>query len=257
MAIKGRSKSRGARTVARGPKPAYVPVKVPWYRRRGLWLVVATLLAVAAVEGLVYGFLNERDDNRAADEQQRMATAVNRYRDQVERVLVEIGNKTPPSGFTPFADLGTAISGLEADTVTKKSLDLAASAGDSTAKAAGDAANTFDDIGASRMVGGHDFTQDFVLYVLNSKDGFALGARLYREAALLTSMAAAADEGQARDDLVARARSVQSLAEQAFSGAYSDYVQAQIMAGVYTPQNLVPQPAAGLTGVTGATGGTR
>ncbi|MGZ8637225.1 MAG: hypothetical protein ACXWX2_09675, partial [Actinomycetota bacterium] len=99
MAIKGKSRSRGAKGVSRGPKPAYVPVKVPLLRRRGVVLAVGGVLGVAAIAGIVYGVVQQRNEERARDELDRMATAVVEYRGQIDSVLLTVGQPVPPASF--------------------------------------------------------------------------------------------------------------------------------------------------------------
>jgi len=62
MAIKGKSKGRGARTVARGPKPVYTPVRRRFWQRRPFWYGVLAVLGIAAVVVVILGthFLRER-----------------------------------------------------------------------------------------------------------------------------------------------------------------------------------------------------
>jgi hypothetical protein len=71
--------------------------------------------------------------------------------------------------------------------------------------------------------------------------------RLYREAALLLTLAVEAEEGPIRDGLVTRARGIHDLAEATFATAYADYVEAQIAAGVFAPTNA-GMPLTGPTG---------
>jgi hypothetical protein len=237
MAIKGKSKSRGAKAVARGPKPAYVPVKVPWFRRRGLWIVVATVLAIASIEGLVYGFAQERNDDRDREELDRMAASVNDYRGAAEPILATVGTAVPPSSFDGYPALGQAIGSLEAEEVAQDALDSAATTAEEATSSSQDAADLFDGIDVTALVQERDFSREFVLYLFDSRDGFARAMRLYHEAALLLSMAVEAEEGPARDGLAARARGVHDLAEATFAAAYSSYVEAQIAAGVFQPAN--------------------
>jgi hypothetical protein len=237
MAIKGKSKSRGAKGVTAGPKPAYVPVKRPFLRRRGLWIAVGNVLGLAIVAGLVYGFVQERNDTREQEQVQRMATAVNRYRGEVEPILATVGSAVPPSTFAAFPDLGPAISGLGGDQVGQDALDQATSVAGATAESAANAAGAFEDVDTNAILEGKDLTRDFVLYVLNSKAGFLRAMNLFEQAGLLTGMAAEAEEGTPREDLVARAGRVNELAQEILGAAYGDYVQAQVLAEVFAPTN--------------------
>src|SRR5687768_1612771 len=94
MAIKGKSKGRGARTVARGPKPVYTPVRRRFWQRKTFWYGVAAVLAIAAIAGLIYGFAKERDEQRERDEVARMAAAVSEYGGQLDTILSSVGQQT-------------------------------------------------------------------------------------------------------------------------------------------------------------------
>ena len=84
MAIKGKTKSRGAKGVTRGPKPVYVPVKTPLIRRTGLWIGVGSFLAAGLIVALAIGFIEQRNDQRERDRIEDMATVVNQYRGQID-----------------------------------------------------------------------------------------------------------------------------------------------------------------------------
>ena len=250
MAIKGKSKSRGAKTVSSGPKPAYVPVKTPLLRRRGLWISVGAILGLAIVGGLAYGLVQERNDSRAQELVDRMAAAVNDYRGQIEPILVPLGSAVPPSNFAAFASLGSSIDSLRAEAVDRAALDAAATEADASVSLAKSAADLFGQITPTDFVADQGFSGDFVLYVINSQDGFVRAMHLYRQAALLTADAVETEKGAMRDELVARAGDVYDLAVETFGRAYADYVQAQSLAGVFqgTPGGL---PGSLLTGPTG------
>ncbi len=250
MAIKGKSKSRGAKTVASGPKPSYVPVRVPLLRRRGLWIALGSVAGVAIVAALAYGFAQERNDARERDRVARMAAAVGDYRGQIEPILVPLGSAVPPSSFAAFPSLGTALDALQGEAVDEAVLEQAATEADSSVSKAKSAAGLFGEIVPTDIVADQGFGPDFILYVINSQDGFVRAMHLFRQAAILTTDAVETEEGAARDELVARASDVYDLAGETFGRAYGDYVQAQFLAGV-----LQAAPG-GLTGslLTGPTG---
>src|ERR687892_830807 len=114
VAIKGKSKSRGTRTVAHGPKPAYVPVRTSLLRRRGLWISVATVAVCALVVALGVGLIQQREDARERERTDRMATAVNQYRGQIDPVLATVGQPQPPAGVDAFPPLGAPLPGISA-----------------------------------------------------------------------------------------------------------------------------------------------
>jgi hypothetical protein len=252
MAIKGKSRSRGSRTVARGPKPAYVPVRTPFLRRRGLWIAVAAVLGAAAVAGLAYGFVNQANEDRAREELERMASTAVEYQGQVESILATVGSPLPPASFDAFPSLAAAIGGLDAADAPDSAVEDAAATSENVATAAEDAAGLFEEIPATDLVRGRDLPRDFILYVLASHEGFARAMDLYRESARLLGLAAEA-EGDARADLVDSAGAVHNVAEETFAAAYADYVEAQTRAQVFaSSQGLPSLPIA--TGPTGSTG---
>lgn len=112
MAIKGKSKGRSARSVTRGPKPAYQPVKKPLLARREFWLVVAGIVGVAIVAGLVVGFVIERNASAQDDLEARMRSTMSQYQGDVESILSQVGQANPPSGFTVFPDFTKAVTDL-------------------------------------------------------------------------------------------------------------------------------------------------
>lgn len=235
MAIKGKTKSRGAKGVTRGPKPAYVPVKTPWIRRSGLWIALGTLVVAALVGALAIGFLQEREDQREQDKVAEMATVVNQYRGQVDPILSTIGTTLPPTGFDGFPELDTSLAALEAEEIDTAGLKQAGDSADAVASSARSTIALIEEIPTSDLLRGHDFSQEFVLYVINSQGNFLRGLKLYREAALLVSMAAETESPQLRADLTARARGVARVADEAFTRGYSDYVEAQSAAQVFDP----------------------
>lgn len=253
MAIKGKSKSRGSRAVARGPKPTYVPVKRPLFRRRGVWIAIACVLGAAAIAGIVYGFVKQASDDRAREELDRMAAAVVEYQGQVESILATIGQPLPPASFDAFPELTEALGGVEADDVPDATLEDARTVADDVATRAEDATGLFEQIPAADLVRGKDLPRDVILYVIGSHEDFARAMDLYRNAALLLSMAIDA-EPDARADLVGSASAIHDLAEETFARAYADYVEAQTRAQVFAPSEGVPPTLPIGTGPTGSTG---
>jgi len=250
MAIKGKSKSRGAKTVASGPKPTYVPVKTPLLRRRGLWIGLGAVVGVAIVAAVAYGLVKERNKSREQGRVGRMAAAVGDYRGQIEPILVPLGQAVPPSSFAAFPSLGTAIDALQGETVDQAALDQATTEADASVSRAKSAAGLFGEITPTDIVADKGLPPDFILYVIDSQGGFVRAMNLYRQAALLTADAVETEEGAARDELVARASDVYDLAGETFGRAYGDYVQAQSLAGVFrgTPGGLTGSLPTGPTG---------
>jgi hypothetical protein len=244
MAIKGKSKGRTAKAVTRGPKPVYQPVKTPLLAKRGFWLVIATILGAAVVVGLVVGFIAERNSSEQDELEQRMQAAVSAYQGELEPILTTVGQPRAPSGFDAFADLGAAVASLEAETPQEPAdpQALMQTAADSVASAKG-ALEALETIDETSLIRGKGFSEEFVLYVINSKGNLARAMVLYREAARLLELTADADGAQ-RQELAHRTRGVLNSADEIFARGYAEYVQAQTKAGVFAPSAL-PAPTGG------------
>jgi hypothetical protein len=128
MAIKGKPKSRSKKTVAAGPKPAYVAVKTPLIRRRGFWIGLAAVVAVASLAGIAYGFAKEQTRSRDEELAKRLVTAATRYQSEVDPILAGIGSPSPPSSFTAMSSLTTALGDLQKGTSKPSDAATAAAA---------------------------------------------------------------------------------------------------------------------------------
>lgn len=245
MAIKGKSRSRGAKTVARGPKPAYVPVKTPLLRRRGLWISFVSVLVTAAVAGLIAGFVRQAATDREEDEIRRMADAVGRYRGEIEPILTPLGLAQPPTGFDAYPQMPTALATLEEGDPDEAGLAEAATIAEDTATTAADAATLFEVITPTDLVRGENFPRHFVVYLVDSRNDFVSSMQLYREAARLVALAVETEDPEVRERITVRARGVHDTADELFTRAYADYVEAQATAGSFEPTFGAP----------GATGG--
>jgi hypothetical protein len=249
MAIKGKSKSRAGRSVTPGPKPVYTPVKKPLLAKRGFWVTIGAILGVALLAGLVVGWLIERDSNADAEQLEEMRTVVNQYQGALAPILATLGQPTPPASFAGFPAFAQALADLEAETggepVDAQELRRTS---ENTLQSVRNGLNALEEIDESEMIRGKGLSEEFVLYIINSKDNLIRALDLYRQAALLMGMAADAD-GAAREELVARTRGVTDSAAELLSRGYSEFVQAQTAAGVFDPSALQPPVPSGATGV--------
>lgn len=236
MAIKGKSKSRGARAVARGPKPAYVPVRTPILRRSGFWIALGTAAAAALIVALTIGFLEQRDDTRERELVQRMATAVNQYGGQIDPILDEtVGDPAPPAGFDAFPDLATTLAIIAADDVDDAALEQARGVATDAASSANSAKTLIEEIPVTDFIRDRGFSREFVVYMIDSQGDLARAMELYRQTALLVRMAVDADDRADRAELLERANDVFTVAEDTFARGYADYVEAQAAAEVFEP----------------------
>jgi hypothetical protein len=235
VAIKGKSRSRGTRTVARGPKPAYVPVRTPLLRRRGLWISVATVAVCALVVALGIGLVQQREDARERDRIDSMARAVDQYRGQIDPVLATVGQPQPPAGFDAFPDLGTTLPVISANDADEAALDQAETVAKDTSSSARSAARLIEDVPVADFIRDRGFEREFVVYMLDSQSELARAMKLYEQAARLVIMAIEFDDPTERQDLLQSADDLFAVAEDTFARAYADYVEAQAEAEVFEP----------------------
>jgi hypothetical protein len=246
MAIKGKSKSRSAKAVTRGPKPVYQPVKKRLLAKREFWLVILSILGVMVIVGLVAGFIAERNSNAQDEVEQRMRATMSSFQGQVDPVLTTIGQAQPPTGYLVFTDLSTAVDNLVAEKpdapADPKALTQTATDAATSAKTALEALQAIDE---TVLIRGKGFSEEFVLYVINAKANLVRAMTLYGEAAKLLELAADA-QGAERAELAARTKAILNASTEIFDRGYSDYVEAQTKAGVFAPA------APGLPAPTGA-----
>lgn len=235
MAIKGKSKSRTPKAVTRGPKPVYQPVKKPLLARRGLWLVLAGIFGTMVVVGLVAGFIAQRNASTQDDLEEQMRDTIAGYQGQIDPILAAVGEPAQPAGFRAFAALDQVVADLESgapqDAAGRRAMLASA---DEVIDSAGAALDALRDVDASSLLQDQGFSEEFVLYVINSKADLARAMVLYRETAELATLAADASEAD-RDALVTRTRELLDVATETFQSGYSDYVEAQVKAGTFQP----------------------
>jgi len=242
MAIKGKSRSKSTKAVTRGPKPAYVPVKQPFLARRGLWIGVASVLGVLVLVGLGAGFVAQRNSDREEALLEEMASSIGVYGDQLDPILAAVGKPVPPSGFEAFPALTPAVEQLEGDSAEAPADARAIVVTSSDAvDAATSAIDALQGIDETELIRGKGFSEEFVVYVINSKGNLLRSMRLFVEAGELTKAAAQA-HGADRAILLARARGVLNVAAEVFSRGYADLVEAQTKAGVFEPSSVGAPP---------------
>ena len=244
MAIKGKSKPRGRKSVTPGPRPAYVPVKRPWWQKGGFWIGVLVVLVAGSTAGIWYGvaknMTNDRKEaNRNTMETRKRETVV-QYQSLVEPIISPLGQTVTPAGFDILPQLSTTISDFEKETLSTKDAGSAAKTIAEQAKTAYQKLNAVDVL---QLVQDKGFNQSFVVFLLDSRSKMVTALKLFEHAAqqvvLATELA-----GTAREQLVADAKSITQIATDTFGDGYTDYVQIQAAAGV-----LNVNPAGQLPGV--------
>jgi hypothetical protein len=244
VAIKGKTKSRGAKAVTRGPKPTYVPVKPRLLARRGLWITVASILGILAVAGIAYGVVEERRGSREQDLLEARVQAIGEFGRAVEPVIGTVGEPVPPASWSSFTELHDALDRLEAG---EGRPPLIADTATDAASVAGTAWSALDGVNAVGIVSDRGLDREFVLYVLNAKTKLVGALKLYEQGAELVVMAANEPQAAASDALVERAAGVLDVARTLFDDGYSDYVEAQAAAELFEPVTSLPS-ATGPTG---------
>jgi hypothetical protein len=239
MAIKGKAKSRSKKTVAAGPKPAYVPVKTPLMRRRGFWIALVAVVAVASIAGITYGFAKERTHSREEELAKRLRTAMTQYQSEVDPILAGVGTPSPPSSFTAMSTLTGAVSGLQKGTPTPSAVTAAAQTASDAAKQAKSAYAALGAIDVTKIIVNKGFDQGFALYMINSQKRMVSGLKLFEAGANLLSEASKVT-GDAQTQLLDSTSQILAIATTTFNDGYSDYVQAQSEAGTFQPSSIVP-----------------
>jgi hypothetical protein len=237
MAIKGKSKSKTAKAVTRGPKPTYVPVKKPLLARRGFWIGLGSVLGVLLIAGLWYGFAKQADKDREQKLQDARAAAVGEFGNALDPILGTVGQAVPPASWSSFTQLSDALDQLESGDAPAGQVAQTAS---SVAGTAGTAWKAMNDIDAVAIVRNHGLDEPFVLNIVNSHEALVQSLKLYEQVGELVAMAADAPKGAQRDALVERARGTLAVAKTLFAKGYADYVEAQASAGVFQPSSTPP-----------------
>src|SRR6058998_1889456 len=168
MAIKGKTKSCSKKPVAAGPKPAYVPVKIPLMRRRGFWIALIAVVAVASIAGITYGFAKERTHAREEELAKRLRTTMTRYQSEVDPILAGVGTPNPPSSFTAMSTLTSAVSGLQDGTATPSAVSAAVQTASGAATQAKSGYTALGKIDVTAIIVNKGFDQGFALYMINS-----------------------------------------------------------------------------------------
>lgn len=232
MAIKGKSKSRGgSKTVTRGPKPAYVPVKKPLLARRGFWWGALAVVGVLVVGGLWYGFAKEASQNRADELARAKRTAATIYQGKVDPILQTVGGSTQPGAFEVAAGFAQSLSDFVDGKGDAQQLEGAAAGAEQVLKPA---AASLDEVDASAIVRDRGFPRDLTLYFVNSQRQMTQALKLFEQAAVLAQEAAKAEGDQAKA-LAASSKAVLEVASELFADGYSDFVEVQVAGGIYQP----------------------
>jgi hypothetical protein len=236
MAIKGKSKPKARRSVTPGPRPVYQPVKPPLLQRRGFQIGVVAVLLVATASAVLYGIIRERNQNRAAEQEQLMKDVASAYTTQTQTALAGVGQAQAVS-FTLLPDLKTQTEALRSGSGDASDV---AKAADGLADQASGAADELSRIDAASMIRGKGVEDAaFVRDLINANVKMENALRMEAVAAGVLRQAAVAPAGQTRA-LLQQADEARTTAETLFQSGYSDWNTAQYTAGIFQPAPISP-----------------
>lgn len=233
MAIKGKGRTRPRQTV-RAPRRDPVPVRPPVARRRGVQLVAAFVAGLLVFWGGVWltnGLRAEQAGEEERTEAIRRRQAGSAWNQLVTREVGTIG--TVQEGRPPeiLPDVRAAIAEL-AKARPGEVPNLEALAAD-----AREVADAIDGYAMTESLRNKGFDRAGVLRFLSAQDELVGAIELYRQAALLGSVAEDLD-GTARERVLDRATSVLNEADESVADFYLDHSEAMASAGIVQQPTL-------------------
>jgi hypothetical protein len=253
MAIKSKGRSKG-RQVARAPRREPVEVKPPFFLRRWVQVTLAFAVGVALVLFGVWvtnGIRASRADEKAANAQTEMKTALSQWKTTVETQIQTVG-QLQQQGVAPLIAPGLApavgaLASGKAPTASGKDL---AQLGEQLKKAA-DTLAAYD---LTKVIRNKGFDVGETDRILSVQSGFVTALNMYREAAVVASIAAVASDPAQQAQLGAAAKRLNDDADSAMQEAWRGYGNALFLVGL--TDGVATTPAGGIPGVTGGTGPT-
>ena len=223
MAIKGKGKTKG-RAPARAPRRAPVDVPIPFFLRRSVQVVVALVAGILVMVLAVWvanGLRQQRaDDERTADAADQRS-AGQAWKGEVEAALGAIGTLTQGVPPTLLPTIGATIVALDKGKVPKDAAKTLQTAQDD-ATTASEAIQAYALVDQIRNKG---MSEGQANYFLNSQLRIVEALDLYRQAAAVAGLAAAAADAD-RAPLVKRAKQLTTSADQILGEGWNDYQQA-------------------------------
>jgi hypothetical protein len=177
MAIKGKRRPRGGRTVAAPPRPQLVVRRPPFWQRRWFWITVGVIAVAAIAIGVVANMrANDRKESRA-----RQLAAVQNFSSAIQVEFPDDRTVVPPDLIIPFPTFRQTIDDLSSGSM--KPADAAKNARD-VAAAAATSADGIRAVDTSKLI---PFQYPLTRAQMNDVKGlFVQSFRLYQDAAQLT-----------------------------------------------------------------------
>lgn len=246
MAIKGKGKTR-RRTVAQGPRPAYVPPRRPFWRHPAfVTAVIAVVLAgigIAIYAAVIHAHNTSLVEARRAD-RAKERVIVTDFSSKIQSALQ--GITTPQlDTLIPFPEL----SDISAKIKDGKPLpeDLAGTGRDN-AKLAGLAAEQIQTIDVAALISGHRTLLpllDAQSYIVQSLKVYQQAGTMFRQATKVT--------GEGRTALLDRAKDLLGVGGSLFSTGYQKVINVMSTLGVQPQLAQPPQPTPTFTASPGET----
>jgi hypothetical protein len=177
MAIKGKRRSRGGRTVAAPPRPQLVVRRRPFWQRTWFWITIGVVVVIAIVFGVVANMrANDREDSK-----KRQLAAVQNFSSAVQAEFPDDRSVVPPDLIIPFPTFRQTVDDLSSGKM--KPAAAAVNARD-VMKAASDSASGIRQIDTASMIPDQ---YPLTRAQMNDVKGlFVQSFRLYQDAATLT-----------------------------------------------------------------------
>ena len=231
MAIKGKGRTRGRRTVAAPPKRAIVVRKPPIWRRRWLWMTAA-VLALVGILSATFVALNSRNASKRKEREVRAVTAyLNQFRSHLPTDRVAV----PPDAIVIFPSVQDDIDNfknLSAADIEKKGKALSAAAAKS--------ASGLENVAIARLVP-EEFAGDRG-QVGEAQFLIAQAYHLYQPVGALFQQAGRAS-GATRQELLDQAQSLINRAGTMFDRGYVKLVRIATRLGIPIKTAYQPAPA--------------
>jgi hypothetical protein len=177
MAIKGKRRSRGGRTVAAPPRPQLVVRRKPFWQRTWFWIAVAVVAVAAIAFGVV---MNMRANDREASKRRQLA-AVQNFSAAVQGEFPDDRSVVPPDLIIPFPTFRQTIDDLSSGDM--RPAEAAKNARDAATGAAASATGVRQIDTAKLIPAQYPLTR---AQMNDVKGLFVQSFRLYQDAAQLT-----------------------------------------------------------------------
>ena len=227
-------------------KPAFV-------RRRWVQVTAATLVGALVVVTTVWvtnGLRQQRLDEQEAEDATTRRAAVQEWQSTLEGELRKLGTISPGAPPALFGPLSAAIDELATGEPSGEVEEPLADA----ITLAKDSAKTLEGFDLTGTISDQGFDVEQTNYLLSSQEQIVHALKLYRQAALLAQMAAAAD-GDEQKELGERAVAIRDEAQALLTSGWTDYQQMLFLVGLgQVPTDTGTPGLGGITGPTGITG---